>query len=397
MLAASAANLVSLLAFWVLLDVLWLSGASLRPTWEGSPTDGLFMLIPAVGGPLILLVGAVLSIRSGYTAAFSGFSPALSYLLVGAGLARLGVFLPSRSPRRKNEQVSRNPWVARVPASAAGLVLVIRAAEIRAGLPGGKGGGWTLLLVAGLGLALLLWRSRKTLFLSWTLGTYLLTVLAWRYGLPAPALAWGGAFFLVGAVLSYPNHKKFYPRWGAGAAILGLCGLPFTPLGPARQIYLPEHGGWAAAGAAGFFIGSVIVYLLGLGDQEQVSSKPEVSEVILGLGLVVGTQMFVAFPLHTPLTDWELGQEILWGGLPLGVAGGVYFLNVYVLGEFLPLARPHPPGITALREAAAWVIRALFRAAGGPVRLFSDLLEGRGGLVWALLSAFLLISLLMGR
>lgn len=412
LLGLLAGNLPTLLIVWTLLDLLetfiWLTKVRTRRESEGLVV-ALSVRLLGVG---LATGGGAAAYAAGQPLAFDALSPQLApSLLLAAGL-RLSV-LPLRPPLPQAGAIPGGlRSLLRLAPSAASLVVLARSASG----PASAGQTTLLLVLAGAAVLLggLIWNSAPTVqegLPYWLLGGCGLALAAAARGLSTASLAWGLAALLAGGLIGLAAVRpKPVGRLSLLAGGLGFTALPFTPAWPGARLYdqLPL---WLLP----VFLAGHGLLLAGLARHtlRRIPAPTQAERWVwiiypLGLALLPGAQLLSAWwPVGSGLLA-QPGERPAW--LASGLAGaatllalGIFILQTRRRGKKrrpAPLA-PLPGWMQRLRSASelGWLYRLawqVYRLAGRAGTFVSAALEGQAGLLWALLTLILLLSLLVG-
>jgi hypothetical protein len=321
------------------------------------------------------------------------------YLLLAAGL-RLGVFPPHQSFFREVPLRRGLGTIVRLVPVASSLVLLARVANVgpmqQAVFP--------LLLGAALaGLyGALSWASAESELdgrPNWILAMSAFSFVAAVNGLPQVSVSWGMALIVSGGMLfllSLPGRQSI---------ILGLIGLvsvsmlPYTPHWQGVRVYVRLHPGFVVT-----FILIQIVLLFGYLRHllSKISSASQVENwmlILYPVGLIV-----------LPISHW--GVNLLGGGIvspePLPLAShwwaGIVVLLVVavsIVARWRQVTLP-PQIVATLGQGLSlqWLYLPLwwgYRTVGKLFEALSSILEGEGGVLWAILLLSLLIAVLRQR
>jgi hypothetical protein len=228
-------------------------------------------------------------------------------------------------------------------------------------------------------------------------------------GLPYAGMAWGLAGMLTGGLLALLGPRTRGPAVPLLAGGLFAAGLPFTPTWPGVDLFA-----WP-------FPPTLILFLAGLGlllagflrHALRRSPPPPTAErwvwliYPLGLGVLPAAHAAIAFVLRPGTADGLRQQPgTLASGLSL-VAVGVAIFTAALVQRRRPASQrrsaagrfPAAMSGERLRPALewAWMYRAgwsLYMWLGRTAARLTWALEGRAGLLWALLALMLLLSLL---
>jgi hypothetical protein len=428
LLAGLAGSVFTLLLVWVILDLLWYSSNLANSNWSAarSPT-----YLPALGfaaGPLILLLLSLL--LAGDQGTWSGYPGRYSTALIAAGVFRLGMFDPSQHIFSDQLPSSWNTWTARLSPRVMALLLIARGADSggEPALPGLIPGLAVGLILVGL-LAFLSPR-KKRLPTFWVMGMVGLTVISGLQSEGGHSQAWGTALLLGGSLLvlqESPGRRSLVYQVGI---LLIFFGLPFTLLWGQWNAGAGVLTGWLTALAAGLLTGRAVLQAR-LDIQAEAGFQAEVgfqTEPVEGAEITIepdpgqgragpATRVPGAGPVEpaallrgallvlsaywinvsspwwrASLAFWEQPLQI-WL-IPL--CSGFAILGARYLTD-LPRVLANLPGAAAdLGRITGRGVERLLQLTAVIYRRILGLLEGKGGLVWAFLGAFLMLTLLLG-
>lgn len=409
-LAALAGNPTTLLLAWTALDVfetlIWLvqaASATIR-------RRVVIAFASRVLGSLALVAAMLRALQEGEPLGFGVGLPVVSPLVVLAVGLRLGV-TPLQPPFLTDHRLRQGIGsMLRLAPTAGAFVLLTRAAET------GVEPAWlplfvTLTLVAAFYSALAWVNAPNDLAGRpfWVMLTASLAMMAAIFKQPLACLAWGMVCLLSGGVtfLSSLRPRGLLPVLALN--VVGVSMLPFTPAWQGAAVY--------AAMAQAMPIGAMVVVSIVLGT----------AQALLGVGLI--RHWLRPLPMTEPPQRWiwllyPPGLAVLllslyaigWVNLPrpgeLSSAGWIASLGVWVgtvgLGA-LYLRRPavfSETGFSASWGSSLWsrflslqwaygLLGRLFEAASRILRLLNLTLEGRAGLLWALIWLLMLFSLIV--
>lgn len=258
-----------------------------------------------------------------------------------------------------------------------------------------------LMLVTGIaallaGLSWLLARSELDGRPFWISGMASLALASTLRGQPVATLAWGVAALFSGGLLFLTSAR---PRWllpVLGLGLLGFSTLPFTPAWDGARLYSAPYSPLIlpllvahVLLLAGFFR-----HMIQPG--EQLAGVERWVLVIYPLGLIL-------VPLsHFVVGGWSWVQLLREGGFQLNILRLWPALLVAALTIFLVLRGRSrmliPPGIEPVLKnllSMNWMYRVFWGAYNLIGRLLSGisrLLEGEGGVLWALLLLALILA-----
>ncbi len=387
-LAVLSGNPLTLALAWTALDIIELTVLLLRTSDTARRQSVVVNFATSLAGTFLLLYADALALQSGAPLSLNAIPSEVSlYLLLAVGL-RLGV-LPLHLPFLREPDLRRGLGsILRLVSPAASLVLLAR-------LTGAIQSDVLWVVQGFLALAALYatvaWARVSDELVGrpyWILGSAALAFAAALNGSAAAVLAWSMVSLYSGGLLFLSGRPGRW-RWVTGSlAVLPVLGLPFTPGVAALQVY---------AAFDGFDLPFLLAQAL----------------------LVLGYLRHLLRPLppqDTPAERWiqavhPAGLALLlitWclatGAGLLGAANWWALIAVLlILAALAGLARRGltPPaalfGWLDSLFSMRWLVRVFGWLAGQAVRLvggFNRLLEGEGGMLWALLLVTLLLSLL---
>jgi len=385
-MAASAANLLAVLLVWAFLTVAWVAGGAWRFTGplerEAVAWSGFWRSLS-----ILLLAGAILGVARNPLQA--------ARLVILAAALRFAVLLTE--PYLPNSNVL--PWrFVAVTVEGLGIASGALVADALAGQKPFLPGGW----VAALGLMALwgAWRWLRAIYpeeavrgAAVALGS--VGLIAAGMGMPLVAAGW----FLLAL---FPPLGVAFLRWRSNAAlgaaalwVLALAALPFTPAASATDLLRLHHG------VAFWFIPLVMVLAVAaLARQTALlpTERPQVESAGLRLsvlGSVVWLVVFYALPLLSG-SGIALGAKWLFGRTAIGLTalalGGAL---AWVALRWLPAegAQAVSTSVGIGRRLAESVFWTAYRWLAKTLGFFSALLEGDGGVMWALVLLFMLAVL----
>ncbi len=403
LLAATSGNLLTLLLSWVGLDLLELV-ALLGQVMVSQTRERIIQAFSARMAAVCLVIAACIVLWSaGTSMTFDSITqPAGLLLLVAAGL-RLGV-LPIHLPFTRGLAINRNLGMvlSLVPASSSYILLarlsnVALSSAITPYLLG-------LSILAGI-YAAINWLRAKDEVIGrpfWLLATASLVVTAALLKQPAACLVWGIASLLSGGLVFSMalRHKNLLPL--SILAVIGLSSLPFTPTW--QGTYMVDPASMTGMNPSIFAVFSFSLLVLqaflvaGLIRQVFRGIFPVTAVIALhterwvwflyplGLTLVLVTQYLIGWftlpSLHeVPLTGWFVGVVVII------FVGAIHYFSRNFSSLFQPRLNPNLRSAWDRLFSLDWLYRFLWRLYRTVSRVFSlisSVLEGDGGLLWAL-------------
>lgn len=403
LLAVLAASPMAAVLAWTLLDIVELILIIRMTEGETISRQAVVAFCAKAGGTLLMLWAMVQSYTSGGTLEYPNVQASTwVFILIAVGL-RLGV-LPLNVPYSGSLPMQRGMTTSlRMAAQASSLAVLAR-------LPGGLVSGFwlqALLVIASLatfyGAAMYATaRDEPDGRMYWSLALAGFAVTAALHGDQSGVLTWGIVLIVSGGILSFYSARSrgliFLPVLG----LIGLVGLPFTP---------------AAAGIAGFASPPFHV-----ADLLWIVSLALLSAGYLRLSLMAGDTLndverwvLGVYPpgiILLAVSGWMIVILNRPGGLIPGVwwASAASFLLAGLLVWVSMVKRPDLQGesaglIRTFRSAISpvlnlsWLYRIFYLflvALQQLLGLITRVLEGEGGVLWAMLLVVLLLTVLAG-
>lgn len=389
MLAVLAGNVVTLAIGWTFFDglllavsLLWLRRSDDRPLIMANLVLGLLSTLLLLSARWLVLPSAALS--------FTAIPPSsLPLLLLAAGL-RLGILPVNPFPLPREEARAEQSLLLRVLPAV--IVLPLLAYIAALGLAS-----QILFLILGLVAALLFaarWvraASVRAGFTDWVLGMSALVFCTTALGAPAATQALALAAILAGGGLFLQRAPYRLRLLSLAGGLVLLLGLPFSPLHGLAELLRPGISPLA-------YLLFLPYGLLVFGWLRFAAAAPEMldqawARAVYALGALSLPVLLLLFGLGLApdLSPRNLAALPAWGAaLVAAVAGLAWLLSRR--GALLP---------QTISEALlnvfsmGWLFRGLAVAMAGLewlMRFAGRLLEGRAGLLWALVFVTLLLS-----
>ncbi len=395
LLAVLAANPLTLMLTWVGMDivemVIWLRRVSASRERERI----VIGLAVRLGGVMLVWAAATLALAAGRALTFREIpSLASGVLLLAAGL-RLGVLPPHQLLFRQTALPRGLGTVVRLAPIASSLMLLGRVAQSST-----LAEGQFLILAMALMAALfggLGWVGSHDVFTGrgyWLLGMSAMVLFAAARGLTQPSLAWGMTALLAGAVLFFAPLSSRMEKLLAGLGALGVLALPLTFAvdgGAGLTGVSPAYGVFFVLTQALLFSGFVrfILKEKSGADMEPWMRGVSLAGVVVLLATWWGSAWLMGL-LRLPVAALALPARVSL--LTLLFAGGIAWI-----GRRAPLRAV--PALEWIRRffSLNWLYRLLwgaYRALTRLAQMISQVLEGEGGVLWAVLVLILLVSML---
>jgi hypothetical protein len=394
LIAIFAGNPLTLLLAWSALDLTEMVVLLLLIRSSALRERVVITFSARIAGVLILLWATLSNSQLDSVLQFSELSSQASFfLLIAAGL-RLGV-LPFHIPLLQEAALRRGLGTTlRIAAPAASLILLIRAAL------SGIEAGFTPYLLTLAGFSALFsaasWLAARDELAGrqyWVLGTASLSVGAAILGLPSASLAWGLVLLLPGSLifLTSARHIRLAPL--AAFGLWGISGLPFSPAWEGVRIY---GSSFPAAGAAfllahALLMAGYIRHYLQPGDMPKGAERWVWFLYPAGLAVLPLAHIFSGIYLMTSAETMPA-----WAWISGGVAGALAFGILKLIAVQVQIRISF---LQALRSffSLNWlyiILWQIYRAAGRLISWITGILEGEGGVLWALVLLAILFSLM---
>lgn len=415
LVAVTAGNMLTLLLGWAALDVVELF-ILLGQMLESKTRERIILAFSAkMAGIVMLLIAGLYLWSQGATLSFDAISqPISTYLVLAAGL-RLGV-LPLHLPFTQGLPIRRSlGTVLRLVPAASSFILLVRVSNV------GVTGAVTpfllgLTILAGL-FAAVNWLGAKDELNGrpyWLLGTASLAVAAAILNHPSGCLAWSIASLLSGGFIfsMFLRHRNLIPL--AVLGLINLSALPFSPTWQGTTLY--QYSSNSPVNLTLFSLFSLLFMLIQSfllagfmrhalrGVFPAGEETPEHIErwvwfvYPLGLILIVVTHLLIGWWLYPNMNEVPLSGWII-GSLVLIIAGVILYIIWRHPHPFAYLSRSAKTSFWNNLFSLDWLYRLLwklFRTISRLFALFSTILEGDGGILWALV-LFALIFVFLQR
>lgn len=397
LLAVLADNPLSLLMVWAAIDLAELVAQLLSVEGPQASEKVVNSFATRVAGMGMLLWASMVSISAGVVLDFQEVPPQAGlFLLIAVGL-RLGVF-PLHLPFASESAIRRGfGSMLRLSSTASSLILLARIPTV------GVSSTFTpaLLLLTAFAALYAGWMwLRFTDELNarpyWVIGLASLAIASALRGNPVGAVTWGCVLILSGGALFLSSVYQPWLRRALGVGIWGLSALPFTLTATGWESNTPTFWlSWPFLIAAhAFLMAGYYRHLVRLTKQTSYETLDRSARIVypFGIGVLLLAIVLLGF------WGWQ-GASQIGAVLPalfsLGLSGAVIWL--------LPrLSMLSPTRVHWVRSGNAgplvdWFFRFLrgtFRLVGKLSHAFSFILEGEGGIMWALLFLAFFITLL---
>lgn len=402
MWAVLAKNPLTLALVWAAIDLADLSVQIRTAQGESVNERVVSGFASRALGILVLILAGMVSLSSGAPLDFETVQPNVGMLLILATGLRLGV-LPLHLAYISEVGARRGFGTAlRLVTAASSLVLLARIPTEGALSPFAP---YLLLFVAFAAVyGGLQWlRSADELAGRpyWVIGMAALAIASALRGNPVGAVAWGAALLLAGGALFLSTaQNKILLRVVLALGAWGISSLPFSPAASGWESGVAFNWGtWITfpvlIAAQALLVTGFIRHALVPSAGTSIESQPVWAKNIHPIG--IGILLFSLTLLG--LFGWD--GALTLGTLPAGLAaaaltGVLYWLRPRL--AFLNPVRAHwvkPEARTSRLDAFYGVLWGLYRQVGRFSGFITSLLEGDGGILWALLFLVLFLSLLV--
>ena len=415
LVAVTAGNLLSLLLAWAALDLLELIILLVQVPHSSLRERIILSFSAKLSGIGILLIVIIVSWSQNLSLMYDSLSDTISPLLILAAGLRLGV-LPLHIPLVHRLPINRHLGsLLRLVPAAASYILLVRVAEV------GINGKISPYLLAFTTLAAIYggakWLNSQDELEGrpfWLLGTASLAIASAILNQPISCLVWGLACLLSGGfIFSIPfRHRNLVPLIALG--LFNFSSIPFSPTWQGVALYelTPNNSinslllyifvFFLFISQSFLFAGLMRYALFGI----YPNTGQDITHVERWVWLIYPVGLLFTLSSHLLLGVWLFPN---WAQLPLSswILGP---LSLVITGIILYFSWQHPKffqygnqsGIISLWNdliSFEWLYRylwKLFRAVTRFFTLLSTLLEGEGGIIWALV-LFALIFVFLQR
>ncbi|GAP14194.1 hypothetical protein LARV_01960 [Longilinea arvoryzae] len=406
MVGVLSGNLITLLLVWSLIDFVELV-VMLRTVNEPRlNTQVVVAFIVRVSGTIVALSAFIVGKNLDLTSEVSPFPQASILLLVAAGL-RLGI-LPLNLPYRQEIQMRRGVGtLLRMASSATSLVLLARLNPTQ--LPTG----WMNFLLFGTAIGTLyaasMWAGATNELNGrpyWVVATAGLAIACVINGSPISSLVWSTAMILYGSVLFLYSARARFSLALPILAALAMSGLPFTPtaygwpglLGDTFNLF-----DMAMILAVALLIVGLVRHAMAPGEALKNMQGWIQVAYPLGLVLLVGSGWLIA--VIGPDGFFTAGR---WPASLAAVLLAIGWIAAILYQRLLVHMKERLAWLDSLlRAIARWMVSFFsFRWLYSVLQDFMELLrrlvnslslilEGEGGVLWALVLLALLLTVLI--
>lgn len=385
-------NVYTFLVFWTLIEIIWITYFALNQGEKVSDNRLILPIVVRLAGPLLLIYATLIGLEEGVNSSFSGLSSTAGPILAAAGICGFGTWIPAQE-RFVNEELKGDlgKLLGVIP-SAISIMLITRSAAImdpsviQPGLITGLAGLSIVLGLIGYGAYKLPW-SRKL----WSLGVLGLILGSALTASPAASLSWGLVLILSGSLVFLSFENKNQLTAALVMVSIGMIPIPFLPAWNGAELFGSGVSGVLFAIAAGVLFGGILLKIIQKVKEDDNTPIQVPLLYVMSPAVIILTQLVIA--LEHELLDFSggvLSKPIsLW--IPL-----LLIILFFIFGERIPQLntwRGDEKFINTLNIISG-IGSGAARLAGRTVFLIISLFEGEGGLIWALILGFLLLTLI---
>jgi uncharacterized membrane protein len=402
-LAVFSASVLSILLLWTIIDLVELV-IFLRTVYQQENIiEAVISFAVRTAGVLLLMIGALISQAAGFPLSIGNIHNISGLIILIAIGLRLGV-LPFNLPYSKSLPLRRGLGNAiRMVVVSSSLIILVR---LSSGLPGMAGQPILLTLSALASLfAAIMWVVSEDELIGrpyWIISFAGLAIFSALKGNVNASLVWSLDLLIVGSVLFLYSDRNRLVQFLPLFSLIGLVGLPFTP----------SASGWSPLLVSENFlitlinIFSMIFLIFGfmrfaLRKERELTQNERWVWIIFPLGLIFPIITHWIVFLNNDL-DWIQPGNI-WASsiaflLPLLVfmlIGRLKFFAYYSNLIFTLLNRIGK--IISQVLSFNWLYKGIWGLSGlfeRIVNLFSNMLEGKGGIMWVFVLVALIITII---
>ena len=385
-------NVYTFLVFWTLIEIIGITYSVLNQGEKVSDSRLILPIVIRLAGPLLLIYAALTGLEESVNTSFSGLSSTAGPILMTAGICGFGSWFPARE-RFVNEELKGDlGQLLRVLPSAISIMLITRGAAImepgviQPGLITVLAGLSLVFGLIGIGAYKLPW-SRKI----WSLGVFGLILGSALSAYPAASLSWGLVLILPGSLVFLSFESKTQLIAALVMVSIGIIPIPFLPTWNGVELFGDGVSGVLFAIAAGVLIGGILLKSIQKLKEDEITPNPIPLLYVMSPAILIFTQLVIA--LEHKLLDFSGGilskPVSLW--IPL-----LLIILFFILGERIPRLNNYrgDEKVKNALDIISGIGSGAARLADKTVFLIISLFEGEGGLIWALILGFLLLTLI---
>jgi hypothetical protein len=402
LLAVLADNPLSLLMVWAAIDLAELIAQLRSASGSGASVQIVNAFASRIAGIGMLLWASMVSISVGKVMNFQDAPPQAGlYLLLAAGL-RLGVF-PLHLPYAPEAAIRRGfGSMLRLVSAASSLILLARIPSVSVL---SRLTPFLLFLSAVAALyAGWMWLRFPDSIQSrpyWIIGLTALAVASALRAHPLGAVAWGCALILAGGALFLASTYHLWLKRALWIGLWGISALPLTLTSSGWESHAGSVGGAIAIligllllVAHAFLLAGYYRHITRLSAQTPLDTLDRPARLMypVGIGVLLSTLTLLG------LWGWKGAFQIgSWLSALISVSLAGVILWLFPRLSLLAPARAHwvrPPSAGAWMDWLFGLLWGLYRVLGRFSRALLSILEGEGGILWALLFLVFFLTLL---
>jgi hypothetical protein len=398
-IAVLSGNLLTFLLTWTLFDITGFFILMTQIYSNETRRRVVLILFSRLLGTMCLLLGGVVAVNGGEGFILEQVSPAGLTLIVAAAILRIAV-LPGEEPVFRNPARRRSMGtVSRLISAAVVFVFLVRIARENE-LIAVQSTLWAVLIFV-IGLMALLsglfwWLAKDELDgrQAWVAGMSAIVIAGTMRGEGEASMAWALATLFSGGLLFLASTRIRFSLWLALLGLLGISALPFTSAWSGLTLFVSPINLYLV-----LFLLTLILLLLGYARHASRKQDYPVGierwiEVLYPIGLIV-------LPLTQIGVGWYINPH--YGDIPLvGWILGPVICLLASLGFFWQHRGGRLPQYIVRLVSSVFSLDWLYAIIGSVYRLYSRfitfisvVLEGEGGILWALLSIVLFLAILV--
>jgi hypothetical protein len=392
-------NLLTFILTWTAFDLLNL--ILLLPQLESgkSRRQAVLVYFMRLLGTASVLIAGVISVNENNSFLLERVSPnAIIFIVLAAGF-RLGS-IPVDSPLQDNPIRRRSLGTVMSLASAAiVIVFLVRIAsaldnvDLPANLSGLLFGLFGLLSLLSTG-AWLLAKDEIDGKHFWVSGIGAIVLAAVLRAQPEASMAWGLAMLFSGGLIFLASVRSRISMWISWLGLIGISTLPFTPAWSGLALFSPPLNL-----AMILYFAAIVLLIWGYARHSaEIKKEPEGLErwikVVYPIGLLIIPVLQIGLGLYyrpaiseVPLIGWVSGVVI----------GTLSFLGFFWQRRGGKIPQSLADQIRAFLDFGWFytILRIIFDYVARFIVFISNILEGEGGILWALLWIVLFLAILL--
>ncbi len=211
-------------------------------------------------------------------------------------------------------------------------------------------------------------------------------------GQPETAMAWSMVFLLPGFLLRWHNTNSPGSRLTLILGGIGVISLPFFPAWTGAAVFGNGFPGYVYAAAYGLAGGGFLSEKFRKSFRYAFPLQPVIIPIILGSSILLISQFIIA------VSSTLLADSLSLNVLPISVwIPGLLIVIIVLIGNRFPVNLKLVP--ENIPDRLDRIFKGAYSASTGiidqVILVLTGLFEGDGGLIWALIIAFLIISLIV--